>query len=81
MTREITVEVAGKTMNVFTAEAEGAGPHPAVVLIHHRDGVDEFTRAACERLAKNGFFAAAPNLYHRRPADEDGAVSRQKLDR
>jgi carboxymethylenebutenolidase len=79
MARDITVKVGGADMRIFTVEPEGAGPHPAVVLIHHRDGIDEFTRAACERLAKNGFFAAAPNLYHRRPADEDGAVSRQKL--
>jgi carboxymethylenebutenolidase len=79
MAREITVKVGDGTMGIFTAEPQGTGPHPAVVLIHHRDGVDEFTRVTCERLAKEGFFAAAPNLYHRRPADEDSAVSRQKL--
>jgi carboxymethylenebutenolidase len=79
MTREIKVEVAGSAMPVFVAEPAGAGPHPAVVLIHHRDGVDEFTRATCERLAKNGFVAAAPSLFHRRPPGEDTRASRQKL--
>ncbi len=79
MARERTVKVGDGTMGIYTADPEGAGPHPAVVLIHHRDGVDEFTKATCERLAKNGFFAAAPNLYHRRPAGEDGAESRKSL--
>ncbi|HUK57838.1 MAG TPA: dienelactone hydrolase family protein [Stellaceae bacterium] len=79
MARELTVKVGDGTMGIFTVEPEGAGPHPAVVLIHHRDGVDEFTKATCERLAKSGFFAAAPNLYHRRPAGEDGAESRKSL--
>lgn len=79
MSREITVEVAGSRMPIFVAEPEGAGPSPAVIVIHHRDGVDEFTRAVCERLAKNGFVAAAPSLFHRRPPGEDTRASRQKL--
>ncbi len=79
MTREITVEVGKSRMPIFIAEPEGAGPHPAVVVIHHRDGVDEFTRAFCERLAKNGFAGVAPSLYHRRPAGEDGQTSRKAL--
>ena len=79
MTREITVEVGNSRMPIFIAEPAGAGPHPAVVVIHHRDGVDEFTRAYCERLAKNGFAGIAPSLYHRRPAGEDGRASRQAL--
>jgi carboxymethylenebutenolidase len=79
MTQQIETEVGGSRMSLFVAEPQGAGPHPAVILIHHREGVDEFTRATCERLAKNGFVAAAPNLFHRRPAGEDTRASRQNL--
>jgi carboxymethylenebutenolidase len=79
MSREITVGVGQGRMSIFIAEPAGAGPHPAVVVIHHRDGVDEFTKATCERLAKNGFAGVAPNLYHRRPAGEDFRASRQSL--
>ncbi|MGH7090255.1 MAG: dienelactone hydrolase family protein, partial [Stellaceae bacterium] len=79
MTHEITVEVGGSRMGILVAEPQGIGPHPAVVLIHHRDGIDEFTRAAAERLAKNGFLTAAPNLFHRRPPGEDTRISRQNL--
>jgi carboxymethylenebutenolidase len=66
-------------MSLFVTEPEGAGPHPGIVVIHHRDGVDEFTLAVCERLAKNGLAAAAPNLFHRRPAGEDTRESRKSL--
>jgi carboxymethylenebutenolidase len=76
---ESETEVGGSKMSIFVSEPHGAGPHPAVILIHHRDGVDEFTRACCDRLAKNGFVAAAPNLFHRRPSGEDTRVSRQSL--
>jgi carboxymethylenebutenolidase len=79
MAHELNVKVGDGTMGIYTVEPEGTGPHPAVVLIHHRDGVDDFTKATCERLAKNGFFAAAPNLYHRRPAGENSAESRKSL--
>jgi carboxymethylenebutenolidase len=79
MSREVTVNVGQGRMSIFIADPAGAGPHPAVVVIHHRDGVDEFTKATCERLAKNGFAGIAPNLYHRRPAGEDGGVSRRSL--
>ena len=75
-----TVDVGGSPMAIFTAFPQAAGPRPALVLIHHRDGVDEFTKATAERYAANGFVCAAPNLYHRRPADEDSKVSRTKLD-
>src|SRR5579885_664185 len=79
-TRETTIPVAQGKMAIFIAEPEGAGPHPAVLIAHHRDGVDAFTRKVATRLADNGFFAAAPNLYHRRPDDEDRMESRKYID-
>jgi carboxymethylenebutenolidase len=47
--------------------------------MHHREGVDEFTRRSAARLADNGFLTAAPNVYHRRPAGEDPMVSRKAM--
>ncbi|HUB97236.1 MAG TPA: dienelactone hydrolase family protein, partial [Stellaceae bacterium] len=79
MTRDVTVQVGGSAMAITVAEPAGAGPHPGMVVIHHREGIDEFTRAVCERLAKNGFTAAAPNLFHHRPAGEDTRESRRSL--
>jgi carboxymethylenebutenolidase len=79
-TRETTIPVGSGRMSIFVAEPDGAGPHPAVLIAHHRDGVDAFTRKVATRLAENGFVAAAPNLYHRRPDDEDRLESRKFVD-
>lgn len=80
MTSTVTVVSGGSPMDIFVATPAGAGPHPAIVVAHHRDGVDDFTRRSCERLAQAGFAAAAPNLYHRRPAGEDSLQSRDHLE-
>lgn len=79
-TSSATVSVGGNPMAIFTAFPQAAGPRPTLVLIHHRDGVDPFTKATAERYAANGFVCAAPNLFHRAPAGEDARVSRTKLD-
>jgi carboxymethylenebutenolidase len=79
MTDTITIDVGGSRMNVLLAPPTTPGPHPAVVLMHHRGGLDEFTIHTAERLAANGFIAAAPNVYHRRPAGEDTVLSRQAM--
>lgn len=79
-TSEIRIDVGTAKMAAYLAEPDGAGPHPVVVITHHRDGIDAFTRRTCERLAENGFAAVAPNLYHRRPEDEDRGKSVKTLD-
>jgi carboxymethylenebutenolidase len=35
--------------------------------MHHRGGIDSFTRYAADRLAARGYLVAAPDLYHRCP--------------
>lgn len=76
---EVTLPVGGSTMPVFVAAPDGDGPHPAVLVAHHRSGVDEFTRHVCERMASIGILAAAPNFYHRRPQGEDPVASMRHL--
>lgn len=56
-----------------------AGPVPALILCHHREGVDEFTLDAGRRLATHGFVVAIPNMYHRRPAGEAWEISRETI--
>jgi carboxymethylenebutenolidase len=58
---------------------QGAGPFPAVLVAHHREGIDDFTRNVCERIAGAGIIAMAPNFYYRRPPDEDPRESRKYL--
>lgn len=61
----ITVPVNGRDMAVQTAWPAGSGPFPALVVIQHAPGLDSFLHNALERLARAGYFAAAPDIYHR----------------
>lgn len=45
--------------------ADGGGPLPALVVIHHAPGVDGFIQGFAERLAAEGYAAIAPDLFHR----------------
>jgi carboxymethylenebutenolidase len=79
MARTETLTVAGSAMEVYVDEPAGAGPHPAMVVAHHRGALDAFTKKFVEDLAAAGFAAAAPSLFHRRPAGEDGMESIRNL--
>ena len=60
-----TIAVGGGAMRCYLTEPAGAGQHPAVVVIQHAGGVDGFIRTMTDRIAKAGFAAIAPDLYHR----------------
>ena len=63
--------VGGSSMEVYVDAPAAPGPHPGVVVTHHRGALDDFTRKFVEGLAAEGYIAAAPAFYHRRPAGED----------
>ncbi|MSP40296.1 MAG: dienelactone hydrolase family protein [Deltaproteobacteria bacterium] len=58
-------ESDGNPMPIHVSAPEGAGTFPAIVVIQHQSGVDEFIQAMTRRLAEQGYVAAAPDLYHR----------------
>lgn len=78
-TTENTIAVGNGAMDIAVASPDGPGPHPAVLVCHHRGGVDDFTRYVLYRLARIGLVAAAPNFYFRRPRDEDPVTSMKHL--
>ncbi|BCJ26600.1 dienelactone hydrolase family protein [Actinocatenispora sera] len=57
----MSVEPAG-----HLATPSGRGPWPGVVVIHEAYGLNDDIRAHCERLARTGYLAFAPDL-HRGP--------------
>jgi carboxymethylenebutenolidase len=57
------------SMRCYVTTPEGAGPSPAVVVIQHAGGVDEFVRTMTDRIAEAGFAGIAPDLYHRDDPD------------
>lgn len=70
MAEQTEISVDGVPMKMLCAAPAGAGPHPAVIVAHHRDGFDEFTHKVCDDLATEGYLAAAPDFYHWPPVLE-----------
>lgn len=72
-----SVDVDGGAMRCYASAPAGNGPFPAVVVIQHAGGVDEFICAMSDRLAEAGYLALAPDLYHRDdPNTSDDAMTR-----
>ena len=71
------VSVDGQAMRCYVSVPVGTGTFPAVVVIQHAGGVDEFVRGRCDRLADARFLAVAPDLYHREdPYSSDDPLTR-----
>ena len=73
----ITIKGAnGDYVHAYFARPLGEGPFPAVVLIHHLPGWDEWYREAARRYAHHGYLTISPDLYCREghgAADDVGA--------
>jgi carboxymethylenebutenolidase len=54
----------GKIRAHRAAPPEGE-PAPAVIVLQEAFGVDDHIRSVCRRLAREGYVALAPELYHR----------------
>ncbi len=72
------VESDGNRMRMHVSVPEGPGPFAAVVAMQHQGGVDEFMENMTKRLARGGYVAVAPDLYHRDgPECKDDIVTRR----
>jgi carboxymethylenebutenolidase len=67
-------------MAAYVARPSGAGRHPGIVLLHHQDGIDSFTRDFADRLAAAGYVAIAPDNFHHSPTDMPLAERKDLLD-
>ena len=71
-------ESDGSPMRLYVCAPEASGSFPAVVVMQHQGGVDEFIQSITRRFAENGYIAAAPDLYHRDGPDcKDDIVTRR----
>lgn len=52
-------------MALFTYRPEGDGKRPAVIVIQEIYGVNDHMKDVAGRFAAEGYFAAAPDLFHR----------------
>jgi len=72
-----TVATADGEMRCYVSAPRGAGPFPAVIVIQHAGGVDEFVRLMTDRLAEAGYLGIAPDLYYREdPGSSDDPMTR-----
>ena len=76
-----STRVDGNEMALYTSAPEGDGPLPAVIVIQHQGGVDDFIQGMTRRVSDAGYVAVAPVLYHRDPPDctDDGPTRRGRL--
>ena len=74
-------KVGDSNMRMHISIPEGDGPFPALVLMQHQGGVDEFMTSMTARFAEAGYVALAPDLYHRDGPDcqDDGPTRRARL--
>ena len=56
-------------MRIHTELPDGVAEAPGVVVVMHGPGLDRFVEDRVRALARAGYAAAAPDLYHRQPAD------------
>ncbi len=59
------ISVAGGHLPAYAARPAAPGPHPTILVIEEIFGVHEYIQDVCRRLAKQGYFAVAPELYAR----------------
>lgn len=61
----VTIPTADGPMNAFVVEPPGDRKLPAVIVLQEIFGVNHHFKALCQRLSREGFLAAAPELFHR----------------
>ena len=65
----IYLNVLGRSMDVHIASPPGRGPHPAVLLMFHRGGLDACTAHYFKEFPKAGYLTIVPNFFHHCPDD------------
>ncbi|HEX5281203.1 MAG TPA: alpha/beta fold hydrolase [Micropepsaceae bacterium] len=65
----VSIAIGKGQVPVYLAAPERGAPGAAIVLLFHRDGIDDFTKTVVERLAGQGYLVAVPDVYHRCPSE------------
>jgi len=65
VTEEVTFPGESVEIKAFMAKPASGGPHPAVIVVQEWWGLNEHIKDVARRVAKEGYFAVAPDLYSR----------------
>lgn len=71
-----TLQVNGQPMRLYVAVPSGGGARPGVLVMIHGPGLDRFIHGQVDALARHGYVAAAPDLFHRQPDDGSDTMTR-----
>jgi carboxymethylenebutenolidase len=74
-----SVSAGGKPMRVYIGVPEGEPRRVGILVAQHGPGVDGFIQDVVHRLFRAGYIAAAPELFHRQPAQVPEGTSRVSL--
>ncbi|MBI3043674.1 MAG: dienelactone hydrolase family protein [Betaproteobacteria bacterium] len=74
-----TLAVDGKPMRVYIGVPDGAPRRVGILVAQHGPGVDGFIQDVVNRLFRQGYVAAAPELFHRQPAQIPEGTTRVGL--
>jgi carboxymethylenebutenolidase len=74
------VKVDDSNMRFYVSLPQTERPAPAVLVIQGQSGVEDFLEVT-RMIAREGYVAAAPDLFHRDPRDckDDGPTRRARL--
>lgn len=64
-TGDVKIPSGKDAMPAFFARPKKPGSYPVVIVVHEIFGVHEYIKDICRRLAKEGYFAVAPDLFCR----------------
>ena len=69
----VTTKVSdGTSMRLYVARPSGAAPARGLIVMQEAFGINAHIRDITERFAREGFLAAAPELFHRSGANFEG---------
>jgi carboxymethylenebutenolidase len=60
-----TLTVDDQPMEAYRASPAADGPHPAVIVVQEIWGVNAYIQSVANKLAREGYVAVAPALFHR----------------
>jgi carboxymethylenebutenolidase len=63
--RDVSYPGKGGILKAYCAAPAGAGPFPVVIVVQEWWGLNEHIKDVARRLAGEGYFAVAPDLYSR----------------
>lgn len=78
-TETVSYKSGDETVTGFLAAPEGAGKHPALILVHEWWGLNDWVRDKARHFADEGYVALAVDLYRGKTADDDPDKAHQLM--